>query len=325
MGSVVHAYNLYQVRPRAIICYPHFERVSAKKSALLTTRHDITKEKSSVKGILSPNARKRLKKALNLLVASATEKMLFDEVSGQSFPFKVNFITLELPAPQGDVTDDQLKRKCLNEWLLYAKRKYGLRSYVWKAETQENGNLHFHLTTDSYIHWSDIRKSWLHSLRHFGFVEQYRERMKEFHREGFQIRRDLLKHWPEKKQREAYEYGLKTDWSFPNCTDVHAVNHVEDLAGYMIKYMSKKEEGRRQVEGKIWGCSTNLLVKGKVELDSTDPEAEPLIRAFTELEEKVYKGDHFEYLKLTQKQFDQYVTGKARIQYESLLQKVRDG
>ena len=251
--------------------------------------------------------------------------MLFDEVSGQSFPFKVNFITLELPAPQGDVTDDQLKRKCLNEWLLYAKRKYGLRSYVWKAETQENGNLHFHLTTDSYIHWMDIRKSWLHSLRHFGFVDQYRKRMQDFHREGFQIRNDLLKHWPAKKQREAYEYGCKTNWSFPNCTDVHAVNHVDDLAAYMIKYMSKKEEGRRQVEGKLWGCSTNLLVKDKVELDSTDLEAAPLIQAFADLEGQVYKGDHFEYLRLTQKQFDTYVTGKARVQYEALLQKVRDG
>lgn len=311
------------MRPRALIIYPRFERVSNKKSALINNRHDITKEKSIVKGTLSPNARKRLRKALNLLVDSAVEKMLYDEVSGQSFPFRVNFVTLELPAPQGDVTDDDLKRKCLNEWLLYAKRRYGLRSYVWKAETQANGNLHFHLTTDCYIHWGDIRKSWCHSLRHFGFVEQYRERMKEFHANGFQVRKDLLKGWPLKKQKEAYEYGQKTNWSFPNCTDVHAVNKIDDLAGYMIKYMSKKEDGRRPVQGKLWGCSTNLLIKDKIEFDADSPQAEKLVQAFEDLKDKVHYDERFQYLQLTTAEFKEYVTDAPLELYQALIDKVR--
>lgn len=324
MNSVVHTYNIIQVRPRALLLYPHFERLPQNKSAYQETRHDITKELSSVKGVLSPHARKRLKRALNLLVAQALEKDLYDEVSDRTFPFKINFITLELPSPQGDVTDDQLKRKCLNEWLLYAKRKYGLKSYVWKAETQENGNLHFHLTTDCYIHWSDIRKSWNHSLRHFGFVDQYEQRMKEFHSSGFQVREDLLQHWDLASQKSAYEYGMKTNWRNPNCTDVHAVNDIDDLAGYMIKYMSKKEDGRRQVQGKIWSCSTNLTIKDKVEFQCDDPRAETLMKAIDDLDHKVHKDEHFHYLRLTAKEFARYVTGVPRQLYEELLQKIRD-
>jgi signal recognition particle subunit SEC65 len=304
--------------------YPHFERLPGKQFCSEEKRHDITKEASKVKGVLSPNARKRMRRALNLLVAQALEKELFDEVSGRTFTFKVNFITLELPAPQGDVTDDQLKRKCLNEWLLYAKRRYGLKSYVWKAETQENGNLHFHITTDCYIHWGDVRKSWNYSLRHFGFVEQYQAKMKEWHKGGFQVRTDLLKSWNLTSQKEAYEYGQKTDWKNPNCTDVHAVNKIDDLAGYMIKYMSKKEDGRRQVEGKIWGCSTNLTIKDKVEFEFENPDAEQLRKALQDLDGKVIKEERFQYLKLTAKEFDKYVTGEPRAQYESLLQKVRE-
>lgn len=250
-------------------------------------------------------------------------KPLFWADTGEYYDFLVNFVTLTLPVAQGDTTDEQLKRIALNEWLIYAKRRYKLKSYIWKAETQNNGNLHFHLTTDTYIHWADIRKSWNHSLRHFGFIDRYREGMEQFHGNGFQVREDLLKRWDLASQKRAYEYGCKTKWKNPNSTDVHAVNNIKDLAAYMIKYMCKKEEGKRPVDGKLWGCSKNLLLPNKVNFDSSNPASMPLIQAFKELADKVYSDEHFDYVRLTDSEFMEYVTGTPRQQWEQYLEEVR--
>lgn len=324
MSKCTYAYDIIQVRPKALLCYPHFERTELKFDPRAATRHDISSEKSHVKGVLSAHARKRLKRAIELLLAQALPKPLFWADTGEYYDFLVNFVTLTLPVPQNDTTDDELKRIALNEWLIYAKRRYGLKSYIWKAETQNNCNLHFHLTTDTYIHWADIRKSWNHSLRHFGFIDQYQANMEEWHRDGFRVREDLLKHWDLGSQKRAYEYGCKTKWRNPNSTDVHAVNNIRDLAAYMIKYMCKKEEGKRPVQGKLWGCSKNLLIPNTVQFDTLNPAAAPLIQAFNDLSEKVHTDDHFQYLRLTDSEFLQYVTGTPRLKWEQFLTTVRE-
>ena len=57
---------------------------------------------------------------------------------------KLNFIHLTIPS-QGTKSDKFIKL-ILNRFILYAYRKTGLRSYVWKAEPQARGEIHFHIT-----------------------------------------------------------------------------------------------------------------------------------------------------------------------------------
>lgn len=46
---------------------------------------------------------------------------------------------------------DEIGYKCLNTWLTRCRKECGLKSYLWVAERQKNGTLHFHLITHNFM------------------------------------------------------------------------------------------------------------------------------------------------------------------------------
>lgn len=117
-------------------------------------------------------------------------------------------------------------------------RKKGLRNYIWKAELQKNGNIHFHLLTDFFISYQIVRDTWNNCQSKLGFISSFE--LKHGHRD-------------------------------PNSTDVKAVTSINNLAGYLSKYMLKPTEKTKQQKltadidlqrkGKVWDCSLNLKLK----------------------------------------------------------------
>lgn len=265
----------------------------------------------------------RLRRTIEWLVAGAEEKCAYDKKQSSYFTFKLNFITLTLPIASNDIPDEVLKRQALKHFLDHARYMWDLKSYVWKAETQLNGNLHFHLTTDTYIPYDSLRKAWNHELDKLGLIDRYQWAQQEFHKEGFRARPELFKQWPLAKQLAAYEYGVKTNWRNPNSTDVHAVKSIKKLAGYLVKYMVKNEKDRRLINGKVWGCSSNLSHKYKVSICEHDHTAERIKQAFRDLHKEIWSNEHCDYLQLTDSDFNKYVTGEVREQYNAILHKIR--
>ena len=47
--------------------------------------------------------------------------------------------------------DDNLVYQLLNTWLTRCRKSANLKSYLWVAERQKNGTLHFHLITNNYM------------------------------------------------------------------------------------------------------------------------------------------------------------------------------
>ncbi len=267
-----------QIRPNMILVYDQLlwpgsrpKKPEIPKHLQLAIDAEISTpdflKKDAYSGELCQHSKKRLSKAINLLCAIAQEKEADNFRTGSKFKFKVNFITLTLPAPQGTVTDRKLKKKALDPWIKSMKRRYGLKSYVWKAERQFNGNLHFHITSDTYLPYDNLCNIWNRQLDRLGFIDQFFE--KNGHRH-------------------------------PNSTDVHSVQKIRNLAAYMVKYMSKSPEshlkmvnaklsnaGKRiitptshpfrsvagqptwdqPIQGKVWDCSTNLKLKSRCETE----------------------------------------------------------
>lgn len=293
-------YPVLQVRPSGLLIYERVEwyggRWKRSESNLGRYLQSQTSEEDRNKefytGVLTPYAKKRLKKAIELLVASSEWKEAIQFKTGHKFKFKVNFITLTLPAPQGNVSDKELKKTCLDNWIKRAKRKYGLKSYVWRAERQKNGNLHFHIISDCYIRYDHIRDDWNAVLSKWHFIDAFRK---------------------------------KHGHCSPNSTDVHAVHKINDLAAYMIKYMSKDSDKQDTVEGKIWDCSSNLKTRDKCEMWLDSEEEKVWENALNDNEVKVVGDDRWTMLCLNGQQFDRYVQGKVRVRYEKFLSRVRDG
>ena len=173
-------------------------------------------EANETAGTISRKAAKRIERAIVWLLYYSKPKRIYDVILQKSFSFKINFITLTLPAYQTH-SDDEIKKVALNNFLDICRKTHGLNNYVWKAEAQLNGNIHFHLVTDCYIRFDKIQEAWNRSidllLTRVPFIDAGLTYIDRFER--------------------------KVGHRHPNSTDVHSVKHVKRIASYVSKYMSK--------------------------------------------------------------------------------------
>lgn len=220
--------NLY-IRPNYIVSMPAFSKAKDYNTEARIKNQANLKDNKH-KGKVSAKAMKEIKNCVNWLVASAKQKTLYHAESKKYYTFKVNFITLTLPDTYNEITDKILKEDLLNPLLTTLRKGYGLQNYIWKLEFQQNGKLHVHLTTDTFIYWQDLRRLWNKRLVSCGHMARFKA-----------------------------EHG-HTD---PNSTDVHAVYKINDIAAYISKYMSKDDTQLDKVKGRIWSCNQELAANSK--------------------------------------------------------------
>lgn len=265
------------------------ELIGIQRKGNTTTFSNKYKFQNTYSGVLTPHARKRIRRSLDMWFSALECKKFISRKGNDWMRYQVTFCTLTLPAAQMH-TDKEVKRDMLNAFLIEIGRKENCRTYIWVAERQDNGNIHFHLLLNKFIEWRVIRTLWNSILDRHGYIEKYRLGQKEFHKEGFKVRTDLLGHWSLDAQLKAYEYGMLTNWSDPNSTDIESLKDVKNIGAYITKYVCKgidqkvneklKERNTDQlspddidrvkreiidelvdkyrIEGKVWSQSTNL-------------------------------------------------------------------
>jgi hypothetical protein len=194
----------------------------------------------SAKGKVSIIARRKMNKALNYMLFLANEKTYENRFSGRLLKFRIAFVTLTLPSSQVH-TDNEIKNICLNQFLIEIKKAYHVQNYIWRAEKQSNGNIHFHIIVDKFIPWQEMRDRWNRIINKLGYVDRYREEQTRWHKNGFRVRKNLLPTWPLRKQKQAYERGAKLHWHSPNSTDIHGVHKIRDVRAYISKYLTKPD------------------------------------------------------------------------------------
>ena len=205
---------------------------------------------------MSPKTKLKVKDYLHNWIHSVERyfqgRRKFRRKSGVQFVF----VTLTLPAYQNH-TDQEIKRKALKPFVQQLQRKHFVRNYLWVAETQKNGNIHFHLVVDRQIDHRKLRNLWNTYMNDLGYIEDYRDGQLYTHRNGFNYRSELEQNWPKESQFLAYKTGMAEDWSNPNTTDIKKIQHVRNLPSYLTKYVTKSD-GSRPIEGRLWGCSDSL-------------------------------------------------------------------
>ena len=191
-------------------------------------------------GYMSPKTKSKVRKYLTTWVNSINSlKGLPVNPGLKKVPY-LTFVTLTLPSKQNH-SDNEMKREALMPFIETLKRKHDVWNYFWRAEAQENGNIHFHLIVDSYIRWESIRFEWNSIMEKLGYIEPF---------------------------------FLKYNHRNPNSTDIHRLGGVGNSAEYLLKYVSKSD-GYRKIEGRIHGCSDRVRVLNpyECELDNTAYEA----------------------------------------------------
>ena len=207
-------------------------------------------------GILSTKAANRIKLAIDWLLLLATNKKIFSKKHGKYFKFKVNFVTLTLSAKQVH-PDNEIKARLLNQFLLEAKKKWGVKNYLWRAESQQNGNIHFHVVTDRFIPWDELRQTWNRIQNKLGYVDRYAEQQRDKFKDGFVFEEKYGEKWGYEQQFRAYKKAIKEDWNNPNSTDVHSIKRIRNIGAYLAKYCTKQSKGRK-IDGDLWRLSQGL-------------------------------------------------------------------
>jgi hypothetical protein len=253
-------------------------------------------------GVLSIQARKRLKLAIEYFLIINQPNNGKSGNTGRHYDNKITFITLTLPSKQIH-SDNEIKSKCLNQFLIEMAKYHKVTNYIWRAEYQKNGNIHFHILANRYIYWNDIRNRWNRIVNKLGYVDRYRIELNEYHKNGFQVREDLLTTWPKDKQYQAYLKGLKTDWHNPNSIDIHSIKNITNIQAYLTKYLTKNEQEKKTDNlktellkpeiGRTWGASVIISnIKGATtEIDS---EIEEHLKKLEEhFNSHIFKSDYF--------------------------------
>lgn len=254
-----------------------------------------TKEKKKItednrtKGVLSQKAKARMKNCIQKLVGAYTIGQYGDKWRFFLKRLSLNFVTLTLPSTQVH-TDKEIKRTSLAAFLQILQEKYRVSSYVWRAEKQCNGNIHFHIIINRNIHWSYIRREWNQCIERLGYVTAYKNKFSNYTVEMYIAYRKPKTQEELAKVIRAYNRSVQEDWTNPNSTDIHRIEKIFKIEAYVTKYMAKNDyENEFRVEGHLWGRSDNLEAIPHFE---TVPEPEDLKKL-----KKIKETSHCFYIK----------------------------
>jgi hypothetical protein len=207
---------------------------------------------------ISPNAAKRLNRAVSWLCQLSDVKKVYSKKLNKKFTFRCSFVTLTLPASQCH-SDNIIKSKLLNSFLNHARLYWGVKAYVWRAEKQKNGNIHFHIMWDKFVIYWLIRKVWNRCCEQLGYITLF---------------------------------AARCPGRTPNSTDVHSVRNVKDIRKYIGKYMTKQGEGVT-VDGRTWGLSQSLSRLKNIVIDCVDDISTEFNYLCERMQDKVSKSDYF--------------------------------
>lgn len=264
------------IHPTKICLYSEVKWIGSKSKGY--SSENITEEAKEINqsflksvrksnGFLSEHAKRKLFKSIDYLLITSDRKKVYSKVQKKYVSFRIVFVTLTLPSTQIH-SDKEITNKCFNQLLIEIAKYHNVKKYVWRAEKQENGNIHYHLLINEFVEWSELRKRWNRICNKLGYVDSYQASQKEFFKNGFRLSINKNDKRTEQQQRKAYIIGQKSNWRSPNSTDIHDTRKVRDIKRYVGKYMAKQpqiniEELRPDseiivVEGRLWSCSQNL-------------------------------------------------------------------
>lgn len=259
-----------------------------------------SEKRSPYSGDITESSKRRMKKALNLLFYISKRKWVYNPTTKKNISIRIVLQTLTLSAEQGHLTDREIKKELLEPYLRKMRGK-GMKNYVWKAERQKNGNIHFHILTDTFIPAGEIRMIWNRLQWKLGFITQFYEKHGHYD---------------------------------PNSTDVKKVESEKGMVNYMLKYMLKpvdkdnEEESQEITEqydtGKIWDCSLNLKIKNDTELIVEREHYDKIEQGISTGDIKEFKSDYFTIFYLKGRNALDFVPDELIDQFNEYIKKVKD-
>lgn len=137
---------------------------------------------------------------------------------------KFTFITLTI-SQKTTMSDKQVKKRCLELFFKRLEYQFDVVDYFWRAEKQKNGNIHFHIVVDRWIHKEHVRRIWNEIQRNNGLLDDY--------------------------------FKVHGHYNAPS-TFIEGVENDVKAVDYLVKYTCKGADGLK-VGGRLYSFSSRLV------------------------------------------------------------------
>jgi hypothetical protein len=200
-----------------------------------------------------------MKRYIDAILQLSDWQYLDENMYRKAQSFRLGFLTLTIPN-NVIIQDYKYANKCLLKPFLRKLRvKFKNLEYVWKLELQESGQIHYHIVVNQWVHWGYYRNYWNNVLYKEGLLEDYKTM-----------------------------YG---DYN-PNSTDIHKIEEVSNIVGYMEKYMAKNGETIPDCSGQIIGASETIQAFKRYRSDKPIINKAYIEKAIESGELKEFKSDY---------------------------------
>lgn len=228
---------------------------------------------------ISSQAQKNLIDKVHWLYHLAKSRYVKTYSGKEIYNFKINFVTLTLPSKQVHPTST-ITNECFNQFLTEIRQRTKFENYVWRLEFQQNGNVHYHIITDTYLDYFFVQKIWNRIINKLGYVEAFSQSMK-----GLSLNQYFSKYGNDDPNKfglmaKRYAKGVSEKWQNPPSVDVKNCTSEKSIGAYISKYFSKSkpqnpifnelDNEENSFSLRLWFCSRSLSkLKGVVDYIET--------------------------------------------------------
>jgi len=216
---------------------------------------------------ISDGAYRNLKSKINWLYHFSKSKQIKTYSGKTIFNFKIAFITLTLPSKQIHPTHE-ITRKCFNQFVTEIRQRVKMVNFVWRLEFQSNGNVHYHIVTDTYIDYYFALSVWNRIIDKMGYVSKYQKRFQNFSLAEYNAEINRYGKTDFSVIAKRYALGCKNKWKQPNTVDCRSVISGKQIANYVSKYFGKDAKNKvcsNELDNeensfalRLWFCSRSL-------------------------------------------------------------------
>ena len=199
-------------------------------------------------------ARRRLNEWLEVIKVGNEKK------KGRKIRLVLITLTLATDTKGGTLfSDKNIKSHLLEPLLKWLRYNYKIANYFWRAEPQQNGNIHFHIVTDRYIDKDNLQKYWNKKLNEYGLMEDY---IRKFKKDN------------------------------PPSTHIKMFNAQPAEIDYLVKYVTK-DKGVRKIEGLQMRFSNSIKNIDPISSIVSFREENDLIAMFEDRAQHIVDEEYF--------------------------------
>jgi hypothetical protein len=167
-----------------------------------------------------------------------------------------SLVTLTLGSRQ-IINDKECYRRLLMPFLQYCNRFLGLKNYIWRAEKQLNGNVHYHIIVDVFLPIDKLKIKWqqICALHGVGNIAINKDNLSKINSVDVRKIDNVHKVTAYVSKYLSKCEGLDALFEYENKLHEYKDNLQEYYNGLKSLLILNKD---KLIDGRVWGCSDSL-------------------------------------------------------------------